>query len=96
MRSTAVPLDFEQLEKLFDYIIRALLWVHWSVQLEQNDLIKVMALTSAGEQYFDNRFFGVQVQNRIKKNLGSGTVSYEGVQGVDDKKTSAWRLPCAA
>lgn len=92
VRSMTLPIDFNKLEKLMEYILRGLAYKHMGVILNKDDNVKALALTDEGEQFFNNRLFGVRVKNRIKKSWGRGTIVYEGVQGVDDPKVTAWKI----
>lgn len=92
VRSMTLPIDFEKLEELMKYIVRGLAYKHMGVCLKKDDNVGALALTDAGEQFFDNGLFNLTVQNRIKKSWGRGTVIYEGVQGVDDPKITAWKI----
>jgi hypothetical protein len=62
------------------------------VQLSENDFVKVMAVTKHGENYFRDKLFSLNCNLRIKRDLGRGTVSYEGIQGSDDPKRTVWRI----
>lgn len=92
VKSTSIPIDFNRLEMLFDYIVRGLCWKHMRVQLFKEDIVQVMALTKTGEEFFEKRFFSLNAKYHVEKNLGDGTVSYEGVQGIDNPKVTAWRI----
>ena len=92
VKSTSIPIDFTKIEKLMRYIVRGLCWKHMHVQLLKEDILEVMAVTRFGNDFFRNRLFNLNVACRVEKNLGNGTVSYEGIQGTDDPKRTVWRI----
>lgn len=90
--TTAIPLDFAQVEHLIRYIVKALAWLHFKVQLTHEHFMMVLALSKAGEQLFEQKFFSLNVAKRIVSDVGDGTFMYEGVQGVDNASITAWRF----
>ena len=62
------------------------------VQLLKEDILKVKAVTKVEDDFFRNNFFNLNVNYRVEKNLGNGTVSYEGIQGTDDPKRTVWQI----
>lgn len=88
----AIPLDFSQVEALFEYIVKGLIWFHWQTCLTDDHFIVVLALNRHGEAVFQRKFFQVNVRQRVASNLGKGTFVYEGVQGVDTPEVTAWRF----
>lgn len=92
VKSTSIPIDFTKIEMLISYIVRGLCWEHMRVQLLKEDILKVMAVTKSGDDFFRNKLFNLNVSYRVEKNLGNGTVTYEGIQGTDDPKRTVWRI----
>jgi len=92
IKSTSIPIDFDKIERLMEYIVRGLCWEHMRVQLLEDDFVKVMAVTKHGENYFRNKLFSLNCNLRINRELGKGTVSYEGIQGTDDPKRTVWSI----
>jgi hypothetical protein len=92
VESSSIPIEAEKLICLFEYILRGLAYYHMDVRLEKDDAVNVIALTEAGEKYFENNLFRLNAKQRVKKSWGNGTVSYEGAQGVDDPKVTVWRI----
>jgi hypothetical protein len=88
----AIPLDFKQVEALFKYIVKGLVWFHWQTYLTDEHFVVVLALNRHGEGVFQRKFFQVNVRDRVAANLGNGTFIYEGVQGVDTTEVTAWRF----
>jgi hypothetical protein len=91
-KSTSIPLYFDKIERLMEYIVRGLCWEHMRVQLLEDDFVKVMAVTKHGENYFRDKLFSLNCNLRINKEFGKGTVSYEGIQGTDDPKRTVWSI----
>jgi hypothetical protein len=87
-----LSVDFQKLEELMKYIVRGLVYKYMDVHLSLDDKVDVLALTDAGEHLFSDALFNVEVKKRIIESLGQGTVEYEGVQGVDNPKITAWKL----
>lgn len=91
-KTTSIPIDFDKIEMLIDYIVRGLCWENMHVQLLKKDMLKVKAATKAEDEFFRNNIFNLKVKYRVEKNLGDGTVSYEGIQDIDDPKLTVWRI----
>lgn len=86
VRSMTLPLEFEKLKELMNLIVRGLAYKHMDVHLDKDDNVCVLALTDAGEQFFDNRLFNLKVKNRIKKFLSHGAVTYEAFKPLKTQK----------
>ena len=43
------------------------------------------------QQYFD-RLFAMNAKDRVRRDLGNGAVSYQGVQAVDTPQLTLWRF----
>jgi hypothetical protein len=87
VRQMTLPMG-GQLEKLFEYIAKGLLWHHWKVRLT-NDHTVVAGLVPDN---FLDAFPKVPPDRRVIVNLGSDTVSYQGLQGDDYPEVSAWEF----
>lgn len=92
IKSTSIPINFDKIERLMEYIVRGLCWEHMRVQLLEDDFVKVMAVTKHGEKYFRDRLFNSNCNLRVNMEWGKGTVSYEGIQGTDDPKRTVWSI----
>lgn len=82
-----VPIDVNQLLKLFKYITRALAHIHFDVNLDTNDLVD----SSVDLKNIDSWLNG-PCANRIQCDLGANTISYTGVQALDSAKVTAWEF----
>lgn len=73
-------------------IAKGLIWYHWHFCLDKDCSVKVYSVTKAGEQVFDKLLFKRNVRDRVHGDVGNGTFTYEGVQGVDDPGITGWRF----
>jgi hypothetical protein len=90
-RSTALPFEPERLIELFMYIVRGVLFDHWNVRFTGEQFSEVVLLASDGQKMFD-RLMQKPAKDRISRNLGNGTIIYDGVQGTDSDIISVWRF----
>lgn len=90
--SMVLPINFDAIPVLFKYIVKGLTNYYWGVYLNDDVLIEVMALTPAGENFYEERFFRLNCKARVTDTLGENTFWYEGVQGVDCPEITAWRF----
>lgn len=83
----ALPID-GQLEKLFEFITKGLLWHHWKVRLTGDHAV----VAGLVPDNFLDPFSKVPSDRRVDVTLGAGTFSYRGLQGEDYPETSAWEF----
>lgn len=91
MTTTALPFDRDRLCQLFAYIVKGLLWYHWSVTLAAAFDTSVMLLTNDGEGVF-SRLLDMNARHRVRENVGESTFFYEGAQGNDYPEFSVWKF----
>jgi hypothetical protein len=91
VRAMTVPIDGERVEKLVGFIVRGLIFHHWSVVLGPDMTVDVLSLTSHGETFF-KRFAKLNAKQRATGNIGDGALLYEGAQGVDNPAVSFWEV----
>ena len=77
-----------QLERLFEFISKALLWHHWKARLTDDHAV----IAGLVPDNFLDSFSKVPPERRVEVNLSGGTVSYRGLQGNDYPETSAWEF----
>lgn len=87
-----IGIDGKRLEDLVSYIVRGLTWYHWRTYLSQQDFVVVMFLTGGGAAGFQEYVFALKAARQVSKDLGRGTVRYEGKQAVDPPELTIWRL----
>jgi hypothetical protein len=87
LRQMTLPMG-GQLEKLFEYIAKGLLWYHWKVRLTADHTV----VAGLVPDNFLDAFSKVPPDRRVNRNLGGDTVSYQGLQGDDYPEVSAWEF----
>ena len=78
--------------KIFNFIVKGLSNYYWDVYLDDDVSIEVMALASAGEDFFQKTFFSLNSKAHVVKDLGENTFWYEGAQAVDCPQITIWRF----
>jgi hypothetical protein len=87
---STLPIDGDKIDRLFEFIIKGLLWHHWNVILDRGRHgLWAGFLTPIGVQ-FHRQFFAMNANARVSANLGEGTFTYEGLQGTDIPEMSVW------
>src|SRR5260370_17629977 len=90
VRQMTLPMG-GQLEKLFEFIAKGLLWHHWKVRLTDDHTV-VAGLVPDNFLDLLDPFSKVPPDRRVNVNLGGGTVFYQGLQGDDYPEVSAWEF----
>jgi len=80
-----LPLDSARLTQLFSLITTALVQMHFKERLSKADIVD----SSVNVNNIDS-FLNGPVRSKIMENLGEGTISYTGVQALDNAKVTAW------
>jgi hypothetical protein len=86
-----IPIDADRVCKLLAYIARALTWFHWRVYLTSEQNSDAIMLSTFGQEFF-GRFFRMNAAQRVTASLGSGTVTYMGVQAIDTPQLTLWQF----
>jgi hypothetical protein len=89
--SIALPFEPERVVELFKYIVRGVLFHHWSVRLTDEHFCEVQLLASSGSKVFD-RLMQMQSKAQAAGNFGNGTIIYEGIRRLDSDIISVWRF----
>jgi hypothetical protein len=92
VRSTTLPFEPERLIRLFTYIVRGLLLYHWNVKLIDQAFVEVVLLDETRRGNIFVQILRHNANARISNNLGNGTFTYDGVQGIDNHIISVWRF----
>jgi len=89
----SLPIEWEKLLKLFEYVVRGLMFFHWRVRLTSEHCWYVAPSHSVPgfDRLLDDWIRGA-AKARASRNLGNGTFLYEGVQATDNDALSAWRF----
>ncbi|MGA7461035.1 MAG: hypothetical protein WBW69_12465 [Candidatus Korobacteraceae bacterium] len=88
---STIPIDSAQLEQLFVFISKGLLYWHWGVTLGEGDSATATLITDAAAAIFDRLFLGMRSRDRVSVVLGEGTFAYEGLQG-EPPQLSLWNF----
>jgi hypothetical protein len=87
----AMPVDTVSLLRWCDYVAKGLAAYHWKCVLGTHCTVRSMSLTAAGEREFDRLMTNCS-SRALRKDLGAGTVVYEGVTLASKPNASLWRL----
>ena len=87
----AIPIDGERIEQLVGYVVRGLMFHHWSIALGNDCMVEVHSLTRYGEDFF-SRYLALNASQRASGDIGQGALRYRGAQAVDDPQISFWEV----
>lgn len=87
----AIPFDGSAMERLYEYIVRGLVWHHWKVLLGHDVLVKAGFLVDVGRRMFEHLLM-LEAAERVSVNLGDGVFVYEGAQAKDCPEFTVWRM----
>jgi hypothetical protein len=90
VRTLALPIDGEKVERLVGFIVRGLMSHHWKVVLGPDAFVDVLSLTQLGEAHFAG--YRNMRANRVRGNIGNGALTYEGAQSISSPQISIWEL----
>lgn len=91
VRTMALPFDTPKLEAYFAYVVKGLLWHHWSLYLPEDSFVQPMCITAEGERVIEHQL-SLNARARVSQSLGNGTIDYRGAQGVDRPDVSVWHF----
>lgn len=86
-----VPIDPHRTCELFAQIGRGLAQYHWGTYLQPDHISEALFLSNFGREFFA-RLFAMNAANRVQQDLGTATVSYSGVQAIDNPQLTLWRI----
>ncbi|ARU29481.1 hypothetical protein [Cellvibrio sp. PSBB006] len=81
-----VPFDSDKYTELFRYIVKGLIFHHFNVLHQKDELIAVILPAQVVMDEIFN-FYLSHKGNRVHGNLGDGTIEYEGLRAFDGKVT---------
>jgi hypothetical protein len=87
-----IPLRDGQIEPLFGFIAKGLLWHHWGITLSADDCTAAIVVRDDGAGFLDHIFTKMPPRDRVTANLGDGTLIYEGIQAKDYSQFTLWRF----
>jgi hypothetical protein len=88
----ALPIKPGSVEKLFEFIVKGLVWHHWQSYLTGEYFVEVQALMDDEAFLFERFFSKISPHLKVSANLGNGTFLYEGFRDIDSPQTTAWRF----
>lgn len=86
-----LPVKPDAVEDLFRYIVRGLAFYHWGVRLMDEHNVDVIALTRAGERFFD-QLLALKAGARVDEDICAGTFAYQGSQSAEEPTITVWRI----
>lgn len=89
-RAMVLPFDGKIYAKLFEYILKALVWHHWNMYIEKDTVLYSTSLSKFGEELFEKNIFSLRCENRITNVLGKNTFRYTGIQVPENKQITFW------
>lgn len=89
-RAMVLPFDGETYAKLFEYILKALVWHHWNMYIQENTILYSTSLSKFGEELFEKHIFSLTCEDRITNVLGKNTFRYRGIQVPENKQITFW------
>jgi len=89
--SIKIPFDSKKLDGLFSFIVKGLMWYHWGIILTPNTFVRSGYIKNIAENLFQD-LFNKNASKRVRRDLGDGTIIYEGAQGVDSPYLSLWKF----
>ncbi len=90
-RTTALPLNWEKVEKLFALIAKGLTWYHWRVLIGADCFASAHTLQGTAKAQFV-RMMRQRTAAQMNVNLGGGTFLYHGAQGIDNLCVTIWEF----
>lgn len=89
--TTALPFDGEKFLRYAEFLVKGLLFRHWQIVLKPGFGVRVMTPTNAVAGQLIT-ILARNARQRVKGDLGSGTITYEGAQGTDYAEMSVWTI----
>ena len=89
-RALVLPFNGKKYAKLFEFLLKALVWHHWGMYITQDTIVYSTSLTKFGENLFEKYIFSLRCENRIINVLGKDTFRYTGIQLPENKQVTFW------
>lgn len=86
-----IPFDGQDMERLYEYIVRGLAWHHWKLLLGPDVMVKAGYLVEAGRRAFE-RLLTLGAADTVSVNLGDGVFKYEAVQAKECPELTVWKM----
>lgn len=91
-RRLAVPFDWQRSAELFRMLVLGLLWHHNRAPMPVPYVIRLLALTERGRDWFRGNVLALSSENYQEVALAGGAFSYRFTRSPDDPFFSAWIL----
>ncbi len=89
-RALVLPFDGKKYAKLFEFILKAMVWHHWGMYINQETFVYSTSLSKFGEDLFEKHIFSLSCENRIMNVLGKDTFRYTGIQVPENNQITFW------
>jgi hypothetical protein len=86
-----LPLDGARIQDLVGFTVRGLMFHHWGIALDSDNMVLVHNLTPHGEEVFAH-WLRLNARARVTGDIGEGALVYRGAQGVDNPCVSFWEI----
>ncbi|WLQ14380.1 hypothetical protein O5O45_00330 [Hahella aquimaris] len=86
----AIPLDGQAFVDFFTKASKGLSLYHWGDYIDPETFAYSTCLTSTGVELIEERIFSLNAGKLIENEIGARTISYRGVQAVDNSQISFW------
>ena len=86
-----IPFDGHAMERLYEYIVRGLVWHHWKVPLGTDVMVRAACLDAVGKKAFEH-LLTLGAADWVSVSLGDGVFVYEGVQAKACQELTVWRM----
>jgi hypothetical protein len=87
-----LPFSTAAFHELFIFIVKALAWHHWKIEIPSQFGVRVGSLTHAGEQLLAPLLMEKNITKLVNENLGNGTFTYKGAQAADYAEMTIWQF----
>jgi len=88
----ALPLRPGSVEKLYEFIVKGLVWLHWKSYVAAEQVVEVTALLAEEEHILEDYFSNISLHLKKRGNIGNGTFVYEGYRRIDSPQITEWRF----
>lgn len=90
--TTVLPIEPGSIEKLFEFIVKGLVWRHWQSYITAEYFVEVEALREGEGDRWEYFFSNINPHLKVRADLGNGTFLYEGFRDIDSPQTTDWRF----
>jgi len=92
VRRMILPIEPGSVEKLLEFVVKGLVWLHWKTYLTTECFVEVGAFLGGEEGLFRDSFSNASPDLTVSANLGNDTFLYEGFRDINSPQITAWRL----